>query len=149
MPLADDHQLAFINSFVLAKFRDRLRAKPRQFLTELCHVLPTKIDPRFAVALDAVRTPDHVVRYLNQVHRSPAKVVYLSAWSGQQNGEYPIPDAVDLAEESGGAIVSLVAGSLAFYVSEHPNGRRWLLVGDAQLKQRAQRAVVGIEREQP
>jgi hypothetical protein len=136
VPAPDDHLHAFIDAFVVPRRRPRYHAKPRELLRALCHRLPDELDPRLTVDFGGLRGPGDVGACLTAISPVPTGV-YLGAWHSQEIGEYPLAEAVELAESHGGAIVSLQAGQLAYHVSEHPGGTRRLLARDPKARSRA------------
>jgi hypothetical protein len=141
-----EHQRGLVSSFVLHRFRARLILKPDQLLDELCHVLPSKLDARRVVGLGRVKDRDSILGLLESLTLLRTGV-YLGVWSGFEVGEHPLEAALDMAEHTGGAAVSLVAGELVYYVTEHPDGDRYLLVRDEKLRQRAADAALAMRTE--
>jgi hypothetical protein len=144
------HAEAMIEAVVARRFRERLLLKPRQFLNVLCHELPHKMDPRRAVSLEgAVKTTAQVVSFLKSLTKART-AVYLGAWSGYEIGEYPLPQAVAMVEQSGGAIASVEAGELAYYKTEVCSGAhglncdRFVLVKDPDRRTRTQGIVEAL-----
>jgi len=139
------HQAACVEAFVLARFRARLVAKPSQFLAELHHDLPAKLDPRVMVPLPRLSRDVRPLAALiakvadTREKRAPlaeCRAVYLGSWSGLEVGEYVLLDALAMAEDGGAAIVSVLPGELAYYATEQ-NESRWLLCGSEAVKKRA------------
>jgi hypothetical protein len=95
------------------------------------------------VALGRVKNHDSILSLLESL--TPRRTgVYLGSWGGAEVGEHPLATALDMAEHTGGAAVSIVAGELVYYVTEHPDGDRYLLMRDEKLRERAARTVLAM-----
>lgn len=145
MTTPEQHQTACVDAFVLPRFRARLHAKPSQFLHELHHDLPAKLDPCVVVPLPAMTRDVRPLTALiakvagtreESAPLSECRAVYLGSWSGLEVGEYALLDALAMAEDGGAALVSVLPGELAYYATEQ-NESRWLLCGSEAVKKRA------------
>jgi hypothetical protein len=113
-----EHILGIVNSFVLRRYRARLRLKPDELLDDVCHTLPIKLDPRFTVRLEGpARRSDVVSSLVKAVSRSPAPWV-LNGFAVGPQGETRLDEALEIVNGGGGAAASIELGELVLYKPE-------------------------------
>mgnify|MGYP001467593963 CR=1 FL=1 len=106
--------VAFVNAFVLARFRDRLSSKLDLLLESLPHDLPFWLDSRrFIIIPHSLHPPDLIEPFLSNENG-----VYFGTCPDLSTGTCPMRTAFAAVLDHGEAIASLHAGELAFYKSE-------------------------------
>jgi hypothetical protein len=128
-----EHIQGAIERFVLPRYRERLRLKPEEFLDDLYHALPSKLD-RSVVIQVAPAARKMVYRIISDL--SPRQTGWFLGGFGD-SAEYRLDVAIAKLEQETGAMVSVEPGEIAYYRPELDRGPKgwasaaYLLISNA------------------
>jgi hypothetical protein len=140
-----EHILGIVNSFVLSRYRERLRLKPDDLLKDFFHSLLVKLDSRRMIQVHPI-SGERLARVIKLIS-SARTAWFLGGFAGYESGECPLVTALDMVELSTGAAASIEPGEIVFYKPELTHGRHgwepasFLMVKDAGRLERVRRAI--------
>jgi hypothetical protein len=145
-----DHIVAIVNTFVQARYRERLQLKPRQFVDDLFHDLPPKLDAQLVVPVDSLRKRGRLVKAVRAISGSESAWL-ICGFAETKLGEMPLSEAFGEVDKAGAAVASIEMGEVALYKSEVTLGRHgwgaecYLLVKDAKRRERVAKLAAEVE----
>jgi hypothetical protein len=118
VPTQAEHILGIVESFVLNRYRERLRIKPLELLDDLHHKLPSKLDPRFTLRLAGPACVSEAVVGLMRAASAARHAFVMGGFAGTPEGNMPLEEALAAVDMNSAAVASIELGQLAFYKSE-------------------------------